>query len=358
MTESKTDNPAERSKDGLPVARRWRLLASVFLIGHLMAIFGPPLAFQTRGPRGISPSVVAFVWPVERYAQWLYLDRGYAFFAPDPGPSHLIQARIETGYGGNQVRSDSTDYSDRSEQPTAASEETAVSESEFLFPDLDVQWPRLLYHRHFMLAEFLNDSYQPALPTEASALVGPDLPIDALQQLRQARRRYEAIAGSMANHLKSELGGERVTLQRMEHSLPDFVGYLENGVRLDDPRSFVPLPDEPVSMEELLPTSNGPASPDGVPVSGRPGTRINELNWGQPADRGAAPGNSRMPGRPAAEPVPPPATPDRRATENAAPDRPQRNDANPNRKTPPELQTDAFLTPGLDPTVRKWGQPR
>src|SRR6056297_2251607 len=97
-----------------PRMRQW---VSVLLIGHLIAVFIAPLSFQTRSSRGSSPSVDLIAGPVRGYGEFLYLNRGYAFFAPDPGPSHLIQAAI-VDPEGRMV--------------------------EQMYPDLDQQWPRLL----------------------------------------------------------------------------------------------------------------------------------------------------------------------------------------------------------------------
>src|SRR6056297_2373872 len=43
-----------------PLAKRWRLLASIFIIGQLWAILGRPIEFATQGPTGTSPAAAAF----------------------------------------------------------------------------------------------------------------------------------------------------------------------------------------------------------------------------------------------------------------------------------------------------------
>ncbi|WDQ15849.1 hypothetical protein [Rhodopirellula sp. P2] len=207
--------------DSLPLSRRNRFLISILLIGMLLTIALPPLAFQARGARGLSPSVGTLLAMVSPVAQMFYLDRGYAFFAPDPGPSHLIRASSE---GGKSTQ---------------------------LFPDLKDQWPRLSYHRHFMLAEFLNDSYQPALPLEVSQLIGPELSPEELQTLRLGRQRYERIADSMVRHLQST-GKSDVSIQRIEHQMPDFVLFTQEDLSLTDERSYIELPDLPITLESLL----------------------------------------------------------------------------------------------------------
>jgi hypothetical protein len=62
------------------------------------------------------------------YLQLLYLNHGYKYFAPEPGPSTLLAYTMEFA-----------DASSRQET----------------IPNRDIH-PRLLYHRHFMLTEFLN----------------------------------------------------------------------------------------------------------------------------------------------------------------------------------------------------------
>ena len=63
------------------------------------------------------------------YLQILSLDNGYRFFAPEPGPSHLVRYDV-TLADGQQIGG--------------------------VFPNLAEERPRLLYHRYFMLSEFVN----------------------------------------------------------------------------------------------------------------------------------------------------------------------------------------------------------
>ncbi|MCC9655518.1 hypothetical protein [Rhodopirellula halodulae] len=220
-SDTQFESPSVTATAPNSLSRRQRFLVSVLIIGMLLAIVLPPLAFQARGARGLSPSVGTLLSWVSPISQMFYLDRGYAFFAPDPGPSHLIRA---TSQGGESVQQ---------------------------FPNLEDQWPRLLYHRHFMLAEFLNDSYQPALPMEVSQLIGPELSPEELATLRLGRKRYEKIAGSMVKHLQSQ-GKTDVSIQRVEHQLPDFVLFVNEGLSLTDERAYIELPDVPISIEDLL----------------------------------------------------------------------------------------------------------
>ncbi len=180
--------------DSEPVllTKRVRLLISILIIGHLLALVLPPLSVQTRGRIGQSPSVSTALEFFEPYSQACYIDRGYAFFAPDPGPSHLIQVAI-TRPGGLSV--------------------------ERMYPDRNQQWPRLLYHRHFMLSEFMHEIYQPPGPSE-------ELLKASQQEARYwslLRARYKHVQHSILEHLKHENPDDEVAIRRIEHLVPDLI---------------------------------------------------------------------------------------------------------------------------------------
>lgn len=203
---------------------RLRLLISVGLIGHLMAVTLPPLSFQSRGPLGISPVVATAITPIEGYSQALYMDRGYAFFAPDPGPSHLIQAAI-TAKDGSRV--------------------------ERLFPNLNDQWPRLLYHRHFMLSEFLTEIYHP--PGPPPELVQFDR--DEAERWVRSRARYEHVRQSLTDHLRIRNPGHEVAIRRVEHLIPDLVAFNQSPIALDAPELYRVLLDTPIQLPIAPPDS-------------------------------------------------------------------------------------------------------
>ena len=115
------------------------------------------------------------------------LDHGYFFFAPDPGASHLVRYRAEFDDG---------------REPIAE-----------MFPDKFKQWPRLLYHRHFMLSEHLHASFVPPQPP-------PGLDPLALPDWRSSRGLYEARWEGFRRHLMRVHGADRVTLTRVEHRPP------------------------------------------------------------------------------------------------------------------------------------------
>src|SRR5690606_19016421 len=104
---------------------RWRqLAASAAIVIHLVAVFAAPWS----GPPPASELARVVARPLSGYMAALHLNHGYRFCAPEPGPSHLVRYELETSTG-----------------------ETI----EGRFPDVDHHWPRLLYHRHFMVSEMI-----------------------------------------------------------------------------------------------------------------------------------------------------------------------------------------------------------
>ncbi len=206
--------------DSEPVflTKRVRLLLSVVIIGHLLALVLPPLSVQTRGGIGQSPSVSTALEFFEPYSQALYIDRGYAFFGPDPGSSHLIQAAITSPEG-----------------PLI----------EKMYPDRNQQWPRLLYHRHFMLSEFMHEIYQPPGPSE-------ELRKASREEARYwslLRTRYKHVLQSIVEHLKHEYPGDEVAIRRIEHLVPDLIDYQQEPIELTDQRLYRVLLDQPIEQE-------------------------------------------------------------------------------------------------------------
>ena len=185
--------------------RSVKLIITSLIVVHLLAIVLPPLSFQARGRSGVSPFIGRLVAPIEAYCQFLYLNRGYAFFAPDPGPSHLIQVRVQ---------------------------DTEGHDEEMFYPDINRKWPRLLYHRYFMLAEYLNEVYRPSVES------GSEYSQEELGILRKERERYDLIRNSYSLHLQNVHGGKQVSLRRIEHLLPRYDLYRQAPRPLNDPTSY------------------------------------------------------------------------------------------------------------------------
>jgi hypothetical protein len=226
------------SHDKTPLKMGVRAAISVAVVWHLWAVIAPPLGFQTRGPLGSSPSVATFAGPVRGYGEMLYLNRGYAFFAPDPGPSHLVQASYLDA-NGNRVQE--------------------------IFPDRKRQWPRLMYHRHFMLTEFLHEIYQPPGPPVELAKADPE----AARQWATLRGRYENVRKSFTDHLSNLTpGGKEFAIRRLEHRIPSFIEIIAEPIPLDDRRLYGVLVDRRVDVD----SSGGPqtVNTEVLPTLGTP----------------------------------------------------------------------------------------
>jgi hypothetical protein len=173
----KPSDPNHLPASGL--SRRARALISVALLLHMTAIAIAPLAVPP------SSALWGSIWQVFRpYLEVAYLNHGYKFFAPDPGPTHLVRYELEMPDGTRR---------------------------EGIFPNLSQQRPRLLYHRHMMLSERLSGP--------------PQLPW------------VQAYAQSYARHLLHAHGARRVTLHVRRHHLPSPMD-LQNGRQLEDPSLF------------------------------------------------------------------------------------------------------------------------
>ena len=203
-----TDRDASPPDIKLP--SKWRIVVSLLLIVHIVAIFVPPFMLQASGSRGTSPVGEFVMNALQPYIDIAYLNHGYAFFAPNPGPSHLVRARMEFDDGREPIV------------------ET--------FPNLAEQWPRLLYHRHFMLSEQLTAQYQPPqLPPEISE--EPEL----AERWQTARRMYELKWRSFREHLESKYNAPHVTLTRVQHRMIDVFEVGEEHKQLDAPDTFYDL---------------------------------------------------------------------------------------------------------------------
>jgi hypothetical protein len=135
--------------------------------------------------------------PMQKYLDVLYLNHGYHFFAPEPSAGHLIRYQVLDERGGT------------------------VAEGEF--PSKKDHWPRLLYHRYFMLA----DQCEVAAPTEAEANQKRDEYLRAYA--RQILRNYPTAA--------------TVNLQRWIH----YPLRAEDAVRMDTDPSLEQYRNDPLA---------------------------------------------------------------------------------------------------------------
>jgi len=151
------------------------MLVSLGLLVYFAAVIVPPLA----GPPPASELAMAVFQPLRPLVGGLFLGHGYRFFAPDPGPGHSIQWTMQLADG------------------------SALKGS---IPDRDADWPRLLYHRRFMISEKI-----------AAFVPPPDAPEEVR---RRSRGDWQPLVKDVAGQLLSRYGGSQVTLQMTEHYLP------------------------------------------------------------------------------------------------------------------------------------------
>jgi hypothetical protein len=156
--------------------------------------------------------------------QSLFLGHGYRFFAPDPGPAHRVVARVP------------------------GSEDVVWS-----IPDRSQHWPRLLYHRWFMLSETLWNERQLLPPREEFQLMQQDLAAQADRMLLGGER---ALASSLrAIHDRQELAwtwGNRRTAAltgRVRAELARRAGKTE--VELGLQARLIPFPSDVVLGSQL-----------------------------------------------------------------------------------------------------------
>lgn len=194
----------------------WKWVISGLVLLHLLAVTAEPFRFFTRSARGTSPASDPLRWALAPYIELAYLNHGYFFFAPEPGPSHLMECRLQL----------------------PDSKEVSLT-----FPDKRKQWPRLLYHRHFMLAEFLHQLHVPPVDM---VVVGEDPP---LAQAWQAERDvFERVRNSMIQHVTTKFGASTARIERLEHRLPSDDEVFRQRLALDSPTLYMTLPDAPPAL--------------------------------------------------------------------------------------------------------------
>ena len=197
-------------KPTVSISLKLKGLLSLLLVMHLAAVVIPPFTFATRSGYESSPLANVGMSIVQPYANALFLNHGYFFFAPSPGPSHLVEYDVEFTNGEKQT---------------------------FRFPDRQTQRPRLFYHRHLMLAEWLHANY-PAASV-------PDWVPKEEQQFQQDS--YQRVVESLRQHLQQLHGSKRVTLRRLEHQLIAPEDYLQGQRDLNAPHLYQQLPVTPAT---------------------------------------------------------------------------------------------------------------
>ncbi len=166
---------------------------SLALLWHLFVVFISPLSVS---PTSQTVFDLAQNKVVRFYSDPLYLNHGYHFFAPDPPINQLVRYQV-IGENGEVVK-------------------------EGEFPNKQQQWPRLMYHRHMMLADQaglgLQDYDNPvqlSMRSYARHLLrtyqGSEARIDLVKHLilhpGQARDEYDD-QGNMIRAKKDENGAD------------------------------------------------------------------------------------------------------------------------------------------------------
>ncbi len=244
-----SSDPSDREADVCwsPGKRR---LASLGILFFLFVIVIAPLS-NPIGSASFSIPLAKAVAPIH---QSLFLGHGYRFFGPDPGPSHLVYYSVTQKDGGKL---------------------------EGHFPDREQNWPRLFYHRWFMLSETIYREHmftpdqvgfeqgQQQLTKEILEFrnAGEFEIVKQLEQRRleqevqyqDARRRIDDLVNALAKHLLTVNGGESVQLFVRERLIAGPLDVVAE-VPLDDNRYLSPpMPIGP-GLEDM------PAPPTTPPV--------------------------------------------------------------------------------------------
>ena len=249
---------------------RWssltRKLATVLILGYLAVVIMAPMTIPNGAPYLTTP-IGQKLSPLH---QALYLGHGYRFFGPDPGESHSVVFSVK--------QSDGSVFNGH-------------------FPDRSQTWPRLLYHRWFMLSETLfregdnvpnqeqwsqiQKQYQETIQqyeNQRRLKLKRQLTLEQRfeeQRVNSARKRRDLLIRSIARVLINRHDGESITLSVRTRRLPT-PEEAQDGYHLDDP-SFINLFEigtftrEQIETGQALPV-NGETSNESLPpnMGGRP----------------------------------------------------------------------------------------
>lgn len=251
-----TDSPLKMikqkpiAKDGSSptIGRGWQVAVSVLVLLHLLAVLAEPLRFFSQSPVKFSSEEARLLRVTTgRYVDFMYLSHGYSFFAPNPGPSHLLECElVPTSNAGDASGAAATS------RPVFAGANRVVSpkSSWRVFPERKSDWPRLLYHRHFMLSEFYQTQFAPVSIAEQEKLE-PAI----LETWKQDRQLYEQLQKSIQANLAQAYPDHTATLRRIEHALPSEVQILVDRWKLTDSRLYLELSEGnlPMPPQESMP---------------------------------------------------------------------------------------------------------
>lgn len=174
----------------------WRFLASVAILVHLVAVFVAPW-HHTHG----SPLTTRFYRLFGPYLDVANINYGYDFFSPEPGNAMFL-VRYELQFDDGRVE-------------------------QGVIPDREKHWPRLLYHRHFMLTskQITRSSFDQSLP-----------PPSEFDQWENSPSQT-TIAHAYARHLMGATGARRARIYLVQHRISTREEILA-GKKLDDPVTY------------------------------------------------------------------------------------------------------------------------
>lgn len=207
-----------------PNLPKWAMIAlSIFAVLHILACYAEPFRFSTQ-VQSFAPASDAIILrdTLKPYIDMMYLNHGYYFFAPNPGPAHLVVCVFKDG-----------------KEPLPISGEMvneATKADRIVYPDKTQQKPRLLYHRYFMFTEFYNTLFTPQ-----------DLPNNQFEpvpaEVLRSRELYAALRNSLHHYFEVRYPNRPFEIYRVEHGLPTAQDYFEGHMKLDDPRLYTELPE-------------------------------------------------------------------------------------------------------------------
>ena len=239
--------------DSLPsdntVATALKPVISCAIVAYLVVLILGPLS-NPVGSEHLTRPIAKKVSPVH---QALFLGHGYRFFAPDPGPSHLVEFEI-TKEDGSVIKGR---FPDRE--------------------DSDHSFPRLQYHRWFMLSETIWSEHS-MTPIEAdfraqqkrlenlatekqiaghhkiASRIRRDIVVQK-KDYENARKRIDDLVEAVAMNLLDIHNGKKIKLFVREREIP-FPFEVQEGAKLDDERFLKPERPPLIGEFDLSPKSN------------------------------------------------------------------------------------------------------
>lgn len=233
-----------------PISVNVKRVVSFAILAYLFVLILGPLS-NPVGSEHLTRPIAEKVSPIHRA---LFLGHGYRFFAPDPGPSHLVEYEI--------TKDDGSVINGR-------------------FPNRDdasISFPRLQYHRWFMLSETIWSEHS-MTPIESDFLaeqkrlerLATEKQIAGNQEIasrirrdittqkttyQAARKRIDELVEAVAMNLLDMHDGKKIRLFVREREIP-FPFEVQEGAKLDDERFLKPEQPLLIGEYDLNPAASG-----------------------------------------------------------------------------------------------------